>query len=76
MPTRAIVGQLLVDAGHPLRLLFYLSWGFTTLGLLCFIFLLPAPTRTPPPSLAGLLLSARRGRGNANDDSGDRDWDS
>eukprot|EP00468_Gymnochlora_sp_CCMP2014_P002041 CAMPEP_0167743474 /NCGR_PEP_ID=MMETSP0110_2-20121227/2035_1 /TAXON_ID=629695 /ORGANISM="Gymnochlora sp., Strain CCMP2014" /LENGTH=461 /DNA_ID=CAMNT_0007627847 /DNA_START=75 /DNA_END=1460 /DNA_ORIENTATION=- len=58
----AIIGQLLVDNGNSLTTLFYLSWMFTTLGLICFLIFLPKPTRAAPPSLAGLLLSTGRNR--------------
>ena len=58
----ALLSQLLVDCvpgvRQDLRLLFYLSWGFTTLGALAF-FLLPPPKREAPPALAATLL--RRG---------------
>ena len=42
----------------PLRALFYISWGFTSLGMLCFA-LLPRSVHAAPPSLASLLR--RRG---------------
>mmetsp|Transcript_3 Transcript_3/g.6 ORF Transcript_3/g.6 Transcript_3/m.6 type:complete len:283 (-) Transcript_3:170-1018(-) len=57
------MGQALVDSGESLTTLFYISWGFTTLGLVCFVLFLPPPTRDPPPSLASLLLKSNsRGR--------------
>ena len=38
----------------PLRALFYISWGSTSLGMLCFA-LLPPSVHAAPPSLASLL---------------------
>jgi len=64
----AILGQLLVDNGVELRTLFYLSWGFTTLGLICFVLFLPAPSRAPPPSLASLLLHPQTNQAQTNQD--------
>lgn len=51
----AVLGQMLVSSGQSLNLLFYLSWGFTSAGLIAFATCLPYPQRAPPPSLAGLL---------------------
>lgn len=52
------IGQAIVTYGghdaHHLTVLFYLSWGFTSLGLACFAFL-PAPVFEPPPSLVRLV---------------------
>jgi MFS family permease len=55
----ALLAQLLVDCVPGVRanlgILFYLSWGFTSLGAAAFV-LLPAPSRVPPPALAATLL--------------------
>ena len=54
------IGQALVSgAGCPLRLLFFFSWAFSTLGLLCFP-LLPAPPPRAPQ---------RGGRGSSSSSS-------
>eukprot|EP00039_Didymoeca_costata_P027023 m.17240 g.17240 ORF g.17240 m.17240 type:complete len:448 (+) comp5955_c0_seq1:156-1499(+) len=52
------VGEALVDAGHPLVTLFYISWGSTSLALIIFtIFCFTVkPTEEPPPSLAKLVV--------------------
>lgn len=52
------IGQAIVSyGGHDARhliTLFYVSWGFTSLGLACFC-LLPRPVYDPPPSLVRLV---------------------
>eukprot|EP00050_Salpingoeca_kvevrii_P011102 m.12729 g.12729 ORF g.12729 m.12729 type:complete len:915 (-) comp3257_c0_seq2:161-2905(-) len=53
------LAQLLVSytsAGDHLRVLFYISWGCTTLGLVFFVVLLPKQRRQPPVSLARVVL--------------------
>ena len=52
----SLVGEAMVRSGLPLVSLFYASWGCTTIGAATFLFL-PAPVRTPRPSLVG---TARR----------------
>jgi len=52
----SLLGELLVNetwVGQHLRVLFYLSWGFTSLGVVCFCLLLPSP----------LAVEAERGPG-------------
>lgn len=44
----------LTDISRHLHYYFYLSWGFTTIGLVCFA-LLPAPRSAPPPSLVSVV---------------------
>lgn len=51
------IGQAMVDHdSNNLRRLFYVSWAFTTVGMLVFLALCGSPTREPPPALATLLL--------------------
>jgi MFS family permease len=51
------VGQAMVDSDSSnLRRLFYVSWAFTTAGMLAFVTLCGPPTRKPPPPLARLLI--------------------
>ena len=51
------LGQVLVTYGKwPLLRLFYLSLAFTTMGVLCFVFLLPKPRHKAPASLARMVL--------------------
>eukprot|EP00051_Salpingoeca_urceolata_P016038 m.211217 g.211217 ORF g.211217 m.211217 type:complete len:506 (-) comp18573_c0_seq5:65-1582(-) len=63
------IGQLMVSCWgqrHHLRSLFYASWAFTTVGVVCFVLLYPRPPSpggakgrrgrgAAPPSLVGLL---------------------
>ena len=55
----ALVAQAIVSScpsvAADLTPLFYLSWGFTTVGLCCSL-LLPPPIREPPPALARQLV--------------------
>lgn len=55
----SILGQVLVDytaADRNLRVLFYASWAFTTIGFV-FFFALPSPRKDAPPSLAKTIRS-------------------
>lgn len=50
-------GQLLVTYAHwPLLHLFYFSFAMTTVGALCFVFVLPKPRHPAPPSLARMFM--------------------
>lgn len=51
----SLIGQVMVQyGGAPLVNLFYVSWAFTTVGLLCF-FWMPDPVRPAPPSLVSVM---------------------
>ena len=55
----SVTGQLLVSyagVGSDLRVLFYLSWAFSSAGLACFFLLLPRPLHRQPPSVLWPLL--------------------
>jgi thiamine transporter 2/3 len=52
------IGQLLVSftpVKHHFQVLFYISWGVTTLGLVAFVFFLPKQVNNPPESLISML---------------------
>lgn len=54
----SLLGQILYSyAGFDAHLenLFYLSWGFSSLGLAVFLLLFPAPLHPAPPSLVSML---------------------
>jgi len=54
----SLLGQILYSyAGFDEHLedLFYLSWGFTSIGLAVFLLLFPAPLHPSPPSLVSML---------------------
>lgn len=54
----SVLGQVLYDhtpVKHNLDVLFYLSWGFTSLGVLCFFILLPRQRNPSPPSAFQIL---------------------
>lgn len=51
----SLLGQILYTYAHLLKGLFFVSWGFTTLGLAVFLLWFPAPSRAPPASLIAVL---------------------
>lgn len=54
----SMFGELLVSTtsvADNLQLLFYISWGTTTLALMLFVLFVPPPRLPPPPSLFSML---------------------